>query len=81
MQDRPFPMRATRRHVVELLRRGAATVGETAKRLDLTASAVRVHMKALERQGIVRRAGSVVTGSNRPAAIFELAPAADAIAP
>ncbi len=78
MQDRPPPMRATRRRIIELLRRGAATVGSTAKKLHLTSSAVRVHMTALEREGIVRCVGST-TGSNRPAAIYELAPAADSL--
>ncbi len=78
MPHRSIPMRATRRQIVEFLRRGPATVGETAKNLDLTASAVRVHMTALERQGLIRRAGSA-TGSNRPAAIYELTRSADAL--
>jgi len=49
-----------------------------AQRLGLTTSAVRVHMTALERQRVVRR-GGVVRGRSRPAALFELAPDADAL--
>jgi predicted ArsR family transcriptional regulator len=60
------------------LRREPLTISDAAARLKLTASGVRAHVAALEREGLVRRAG-VARGSNRPAAIYELAPGVDAI--
>lgn len=78
MANRQAPVRTTRRRVVELLRRDALTIADSAERLGLTASAVRIHMAALEREGLVRRAG-VARGGNRPAAIYALAPGVDAL--
>ncbi len=73
-----WPLKTTRRHIVELLRREPLTISELAERLDLTASAVRVHVTALEQLGLVHRAG-VARGVNRPAAIYGLAPGVDAL--
>ena len=78
MTSRRWSIRATRRRIVDLLRRDPLTIGALAERLDLTASAVRVHITALEREGLVRRAG-VARGLNRPAAIYELAPGVHAL--
>lgn len=71
-----WPMRATRRRIVEQLRREPLTVSQLGERLELTASAVRMHMSALERSGFVQRAG-MARGTNRPAAIYALAPGVD----
>ena len=78
MAGRQQTPRATRRHIIELLRREPLTIRDVADRLELTASGVRVHMRALERQGLVQQAG-VSRGLNRPAAIYALAPAVDAL--
>jgi len=73
-----WTVRATRRRVVELLRREPLTVSALAEELGLTSSAVRVHVAALEGEGLVRRVG-VARGLNRPAAIYQLAPGVDAL--
>ena len=78
MADRRSSIRATRRRIVELLRRDALTISALAERLELTASAIRIHVTALERAGLVQRAGEA-RGLNRPAAIYELAPGANAL--
>lgn len=78
MTKQPWPTRATRRRLIELLRREPLTISALAERLELTASAVRMHVTALEREGLVRRAGTS-RGLNRPAAIYELAPGVDAL--
>ncbi|HSJ16251.1 MAG TPA: ArsR family transcriptional regulator [Longimicrobiales bacterium] len=69
-------LRATRRRIIEQLRWEPLTISQLGERLELTASAVRVHVSALERQGFVQRAG-VARSTNRPAAIYELAPGVD----
>jgi predicted ArsR family transcriptional regulator len=71
-----WQLRATRRRIVELLRREPLTISQLGERLAVTASAVRVHVSALERHGLVRRAG-MARSTHRPAAIYELAPGVD----
>lgn len=78
MAARQSSIRATRRRIIELLRREPLTITALAERLALTASAVRVHVAALEGDGLVRRAG-MARGLNRPAAIYALAPGVDAL--
>jgi len=78
MAPRQWPARATRRRIVELLRREPLTISDLVDRLGLAASGVRVHVAALERERLVRRAG-VARGLNRPAAIYDLAPDVDAL--
>ena len=62
-----------RGRVVALLRSGRLTAEDIASRLGLTRSAVRVHMAAMERDGVVRRAGKR-PGTTRPSYVFELTP-------
>ena len=65
----------TRRgRVAEILRRGPATVERLAVALRITPSAVRALLTAMERDGLVRRAG-LVPGATRPASAFEPTPA------
>ena len=64
---------ATRGRIVTLLQRGALTADDIASRLDLTASAVRAQLTAMERDGVVRRVGSR-PGTTRPSRVFELTP-------
>ncbi len=65
----------TRGQVVGLLRRGARTVEELAQSLGVTDNAIRAHLTALERDGLVRQSGVRRSpGAGKPAAVYELAP-------
>ena len=64
-----------RTEVVDLLQRGIQTVWEIALRLGLTRNAVRSHLLALERDGLVHRVGSE-PGRRRPHEIYQLTPRA-----
>ena len=71
-------LESTRGQVVLLLRRGERTVEELAQALGLTDNAVRNHLAALERDGLVRQDGvRRGTGAGKPATIYELHPDAD----
>ena len=81
---RPLPTHAsrfldtTRGRVVSLLRRGAKTVDDLAAALGLTDNAVRSHLSALERDGIVKAEGvRRIAGAGKPPTIYELQPDAD----
>jgi predicted ArsR family transcriptional regulator len=54
------------------------TAKEIAARLDLTHNAVRTHLSALQREGLVHEAGSRSSGT-RPAVLYALVPEAEAI--
>lgn len=73
--DRRF-FETTRGRVVALLRRGSRTVDELASALGVTDNAVRTHLAALERDGIVVQRGVRPTGG-KPAYAYEVAPEAD----
>jgi len=62
---------STRGQVLALLQRQPRTVDEIASALGLTDNAVRAHIVALERDGLVTRRGSRPTGT-RPAYSYEL---------
>lgn len=70
----------TRGKVVALLRRGRRSVEELAASLGLTDNAVRAHLTALERDGVVS-AGGVRRGgtAGKPATLYEVAPGAHAL--
>jgi len=71
---------STRGRVVSLLRRGARTVEELAAALGLTDNAVRSHLSALERDGIIRAEG--VRRANtvgKPPTVYELNPDAEVL--
>ena len=68
----------SRARIIELLRRSPLSVNEIADRLGTTHNAVRPHLAALGRAGLVQEAGTRRTGSNRPAVLYELAPRAEA---
>lgn len=67
----------TRQRIVDLLRRGSLTANEMARRLGVTHNAVRVHLTGLQHDGLVVEHGARRTAS-RPAALYELAPGAEA---
>ena len=49
---------------------------EIASELGLTYNAVRLHLTALERDGLIRKAG-LRRGETRPSTIYELVPGVD----
>jgi predicted ArsR family transcriptional regulator len=72
-----FPQ-TTRGRVLIHLRRGPATVEELAQALGLTDNAIRAHLTALERDGLVRQTGlRRGPGAGKPAAVYELAAEAE----
>lgn len=71
---------STRGQVVTLLRQGLATVEELAQSLDLTDNAVRSHLAALERDGLVVQSG-VRRGAGKPAYTYNLTPEAETLFP
>jgi predicted ArsR family transcriptional regulator len=63
--------KTTRGRIVALLRRGQRSVEELADSLGLTDNAVRAHLTALEREGIVRAVGIRRDGSvGKPATLY-----------
>ena len=70
----------TRGQIVALLRRSSRTVNELAAALELTDNAVRPHLTALERDGLVEQ--RVARGGiGKPAYVYELTSEADALLP
>lgn len=61
----------TRGRIMDLLRRQTCTVDELARALDLTDNAVRAHLTALERDGLVERRG-LRRGPSKPSHAFGL---------
>jgi predicted ArsR family transcriptional regulator len=72
--------RSTRGRILNLLRIRQHTVNELAATLKLTDNAVRAHLLKLERDGLVRQAGTQA-GIRRPHVVYGLHPAADQIFP
>ena len=71
-------MEGTRGRIVALLRRGARTVEELARSVELTDNAVRSQLTALERDGLVRQEGiRRGPGAGKPAVLYELHPDAE----
>lgn len=67
-------LETSRGRIAEILQHGPTTVDRLAAGLRLTPNAVRAQLTAMERDGLVRRAG-LVPGTTRPSSIFELTPA------
>lgn len=73
---------STRGRLMTLLRRDTRTVDELAQQLQLTDNAVRAHLAALERDGLVRQRGvRRGGGSGKPAYAYELTDEADLFFP
>jgi predicted ArsR family transcriptional regulator len=62
---------STRGRIVALLRERESTVDELSTRLQLTGNAVRAHVTAMEREGVVRRIAQR-PGATRPSHVFAL---------
>ena len=71
---------STRGRIVTLLRRAGRTVDELAQALDLTDNAVRAHLAALERDGMVQQQGARKS-SGKPASVYTLTTEADYLFP
>lgn len=71
---------STRGRIIALLRRGERTVNELADGVELTDNAVRTHLAALERDGLVAFAG-VRRGVGKPAHLYALTPEAETLFP
>ena len=67
---------STRGQIITLLRRASHTVNELSQALGLTDNAIRTHLAALERDGIIQQRG-VRRGSRKPASVYDLAPEAE----
>lgn len=64
---------ATRGRIIALLRRGASTIEELAKALEVTDNAVRPHVQLLEREGLLNATGSRQgPGAGKPATTYAL---------
>ncbi|HEY7479437.1 MAG TPA: ArsR family transcriptional regulator [Gemmatimonadales bacterium] len=74
----PHRLESTRERVVALLRRSSLTAGQISAHLGLTHNAVRGHLAALQREGLVREGGRQ-RGVSRPAVVYEIVPEAEAI--
>jgi predicted ArsR family transcriptional regulator len=77
--DRRF-WASTRGRIILLLRRGSRSVNELASSLKLTDNAVRTHLTALERDGLVQASGTR-PGTRRPTVTYELTADADYLFP
>src|SRR5262245_10371996 len=66
----------TKGRVLALLRRGSRTIDELASALGVTDNAIRIHIAALERDGIVHQRGVRPTGG-KPAYSYEVVPEAE----
>jgi len=71
---------STKGQVAALLRRGVVTVEELARELSLTDNAVRSHLAALERDGLVVQSG-VQRGIGKPAFTYALTSDAERLFP
>ena len=67
-----------RHAVLDLIRRGERTVNTLAAQLRISDNAVRVHLIALERDGLIKRSGIVRSGTvGQPAAEYDITPAGE----
>lgn len=71
----------TRAELLRLLRGAARPINELAGALGITDNAVRTHIIALERDGMVRAAGTARSTGGKPATLYELTPAAEELFP
>lgn len=72
---------STRGRIIALLRRADRTVKDLADELGLTDNAVRSHLAALERDGLVEQRPGIPQGVGKPATVYQLMPAADSLLP
>jgi predicted ArsR family transcriptional regulator len=73
---KPSSLAGTRGQIIDLIRRSRVSATEIAAALGLTYNAVRVHLAALERDGLIHKAG-LRRGATRPSTVYELTPGVD----
>jgi DeoR family suf operon transcriptional repressor len=71
----------TRGRLLTELRRGPATINDLVERLAVSANAVRSHLAALERDGLIAQSYAERQGVGKPAHIYSLAPEASSLSP
>jgi predicted ArsR family transcriptional regulator len=71
----------TRTRLLRLVRGRALPVGDLAEELGISSNAVRTHLAALERDGLVRPAGRQRSTGGKPARLYELTPGAEELFP
>lgn len=71
----------TRGKLVRLLREGVQSINDLAAALGITDNAVRTHIAALERDGLVRAAGAQRATGGKPARLYELTAEAEELFP
>lgn len=71
----------TRARLLRLVRSAARSINDLAEALSITDNAVRTHVTALERDGLIRQAGEVRATGGKPARLYELTPAAEELFP
>jgi predicted ArsR family transcriptional regulator len=74
-------LQSTRGRVLQLLRRETQTVSDLAAELALTDNAVRLHIAALERDGLVERGGTRREWTGKPAVLYRTTVDAEALFP
>jgi predicted ArsR family transcriptional regulator len=79
-QWRQRMLATTRGRVLSLLRWGPRTVTDLARAVDLTENAIRLHLSALERDGLVEQEG-VRRGAGKPALMYQLTHEAEGLFP
>ena len=71
----------TRMRLLGLVRGAARSIGELARALGISENAVRAHVAAAERDGLVRQAGIQRSTGGKPARLYELTPVAEELFP
>lgn len=71
----------TRARLLRLVRGEARSVADLAEALGISGNAVRTHIAALERDGLVRQAGRQRSTGGKPARLYELTPRAEELFP
>lgn len=67
--------------LLEVKRRGEATLGELAPAFDLATETLREHLNALTARGLIRRVGRRRDGPGRPAIVYALSEPGEALFP
>lgn len=71
----------TRGRIVGLLRRSRGSIGDLAQVLGISGNAVRGHVAALQRDGLVREAGMAPSTGGKPAQLYDITSEAEELFP
>jgi len=71
----------TRARILTLLRRSATTIGDLAQAVGITGNAVRGHVAALQRDGLVRETGTAPSTGGKPAQLYDITPEGEELFP